>query len=513
MKSQKLYSTKQVWKIILSIVALIIIGLSLWYTNYIAKKIQNEERLRVKLWSQTIKKQAQLVNLTNQTFNQLKAEENDNIKDWANAIREISKEQNDYTFITSFLSKNKNTPIIIEVIDYKSGKKETSYTVTDFQISEKNFDSISQFNDSVKVIATNWDKENQPITIQNTPQQFQIIHYGNSKLFSELKIKSDSLITSFENELILNSASIPIIYLDSATKKIKRSINIDSEKIKDSVTISGTVKEMANQNEKIRVSFGEENIGFIYYTESSLLKQLRYYPWIQITIIFLFLMVAYFLFSTFRKAEQNQVWAGMAKETAHQLGTPLSSLMAWLEIIKSDGVPESSIEEMNKDIMRLNTITDRFSKIGSETKTTTQNIYGAVEESTNYLRSRVSQKVELILEGDKNAKASINISLFEWVIENLTKNAIDAIGGKEGSVTFNIQKLSSKVHIDITDTGKGIPSSNFKKIFQPGFSTKERGWGLGLSLVKRIVEEQLNGKIYVLNSKIDQGTTFRIILK
>jgi len=269
---------------------------------------------------------------------------------------------------------------------------------------------------------------------------------------------------------------------------------------------------MANENEKITVSFGK-NTGYIYYSESSLLKQLRFYPWVQLVIIFLFLMVAYFLFSSFRKAEQNQVWAGMAKETAHQLGTPLSSLMAWVEIIKADGVPDSSIKEMNKDIDRLNTITDRFSKIGSTIKTKEENIFTSVSESTNYLRSRVSKKVELIVKGDKDAIANINTSLFEWVIENITKNAIDAIYGEKGSVSYLVQDKENKVLIDITDTGKGIPSSNFKTIFNPGFSTKERGWGLGLSLVKRIVEEQLGGKIIVLQSKIDQGTTFRIILK
>jgi signal transduction histidine kinase len=234
---------------------------------------------------------------------------------------------------------------------------------------------------------------------------------------------------------------------------------------------------------------------------------------LQLIIILLFLMVSYFLFSTFRKAEQNQVWAGMAKETAHQLGTPLSSLMAWLEIIKADGVPESSIIEMNKDINRLNTITERFSKIGSDVITTKENIFKEVSKSVNYLTSRVSKKVDLFVTGDKNASAKINSSLFEWIIENLTKNAIDAIQGKDGSITYRIEETVNKVIIDVIDTGKGIPTASFKTIFNPGYSTKERGWGLGLSLVKRIVEEQLNGKINVLNSKIDQGTTFRITLK
>ena len=512
MKSKNLYSSKQIWKIILSIVALLIIGISLWYTNHLASEIQDEERLRVKLWSETVKKQVQLVNLTNETFKQLSQEESDNINDYAMAVKEFGREQNDYTFAISFLEKNLNIPIVLEVVDYKSGEEKISISSSGLTFYEKDFDTKKDYEDSLKKLIIEWDSKNKQIKIPNTLLQYQILHFDNSRLFSELKTKSDSLIQSFENELITSSASIPILYIDSASGVIKRTVNIDYAKIKDSISISKTVYEMANENEKITVSFGE-NTGYIYYSESSLLKQLRFYPWVQLVIIFLFLMVAYFLFSSFRKAEQNQVWAGMAKETAHQLGTPLSSLMAWVEIIKADGVPDSSIKEMNKDIDRLNTITDRFSKIGSTIKTKEENIFTSVSESTNYLRSRVSKKVELIVKGDKDAIANINTSLFEWVIENITKNAIDAIYGEKGSVSYLVQDKENKVLIDITDTGKGIPSSNFKTIFNPGFSTKERGWGLGLSLVKRIVEEQLGGKIIVLQSKIDQGTTFRIILK
>ena len=513
MKSKKLYSSKQIWKVILSIIALIIIGLSLWYTNQLAKKIQEKERLQVKSWSETVKKQAELVNLTNQTFEQLKTEERDNINDWTQAVKEMNRNLDDYTFVISFLSKNSNIPKITEVVEFQSGKMEVSYSGEDIPFKKEEFENITEYNEAVKAIIDKWDSINPSITIPNTLLQYQIVHYGNSKLFSELKEKSDSLITSFENDLISSSVSIPILYLDSATGQIRKTVNIEREKLKDSTSIAKTIEELEQENEPIIINFGEGNSGYIYYAESTLLKQLRLYPWVQLIIILLFLMVSYFLFSTFRKAEQNQVWAGMAKETAHQLGTPLSSLMAWLEIIKADGVPESSIQEMNKDINRLNTITERFSKIGSDIKTTEENIYNEIEKSVDYLKSRVSKQVELRVEGNKSAVAKINSSLFEWVIENLTKNAIDAIQGKKGNITYSISDSDKKVIIDITDTGKGIPSSSFKSIFNPGFSTKERGWGLGLSLVKRIVEEQLKGKIWVHQSKINHGTTFRITLK
>ncbi len=494
--------------------ALLIIGISLWYNNRLAREIQDEERLRVKLWSETVKKQAQLINLTNQTFDQLKAEEEDNIKDYTFATNEIAtREFNDYTFVMHFMSKDNNIPLIIETATNQNNKITQYFEGRNLESLKDSVLNLPSFRDSLNQLLNNWERGNKSIEIKSTANQSQIFHFGDSKLLKVLKNKRDSLINSFENQLISNSASIPILYVDSVSGKIKRTINIDQEEIKDSLSIANTIVRMSKENPKIKISFGEDETGFIYYSESSLLKRLRSYPWIQLVIIFLFLMVSYFLFSTFRKAEQNQVWAGMAKETAHQLGTPLSSLMAWLEIIKADGVPESSIIEMNKDINRLNTITDRFSKIGSKVKAKEENIYSSVEQSIHYLRARISKQVDLGLKGDKNAIASINSSLFEWVIENLTKNAIDAIQGKKGSVTYEIQDLDNKVILDVTDTGKGIPSSSFKSIFNPGYSTKERGWGLGLSLVKRIVEEQLKGKIYVLNSKIDQGTTFRIILK
>ena len=216
----------------------------------------------------------------------------------------------------------------------------------------------------------------------------------------------------------------------------------------------------------------------------------------------------------YRKAEQNQVWAGMAKETAHQIGTPLSSLLGWIAILKAEKVDETYIDEIEKDVHRLNIIANRFSKIGSIPELKKRDVVLITRQAFDYLKFRSSTQISFsFITSEKEIQTLINEELFGWVIENIIKNAIDAIQGKKGSVTYEIQDLDNKVILDVTDTGKGIPSSSFKSIFNPGYSTKERGWGLGLSLVKRIVEEQLKGKIYVLNSKIDQGTTFRIILK
>jgi len=223
-------------------------------------------------------------------------------------------------------------------------------------------------------------------------------------------------------------------------------------------------------------------------------------------------LIAYLLFSTFRRAEQDQVWVGLAKETAHQLGTPLSSLMAWVQLLETQGVPKNMLDELDKDVKRLETITDRFSKIGSETELKEQSVEELIQGVVSYLRPRVSRKVEIeVVPSETGILAQLNQPLFEWVVENLVKNAIDAMKGN-GKITIRITPQPRNVMIDITDTGSGIAPSKFKTVFQPGYTTKKRGWGLGLSLVKRIVESYHSGKIFVKSSEISKGTTFRILV-
>jgi signal transduction histidine kinase len=269
---------------------------------------------------------------------------------------------------------------------------------------------------------------------------------------------------------------------------------------------------MAEENQPIAVNFGEGQTNYIFYAQSELLTKLKYYPYVQFGIIGLFLLIAYILFSTARKAEQDQVWVGMSKETAHQLGTPLSSLLAWNEHLRGMGVDESIVTEMARDINRLNTITDRFSKIGSQPTLQDEDICTVVQNATDYLKQRTSKNVkyEVILP-DHPVHVLLSVPLFEWVIENLCKNAVDAMNGK-GNITVKVHAIPEGIAIDITDTGKGIPKSKFKTVFEPGYTTKKRGWGLGLSLCKRIVENYHKGKILVLNSEPNKRTTFRILL-
>lgn len=260
----------------------------------------------------------------------------------------------------------------------------------------------------------------------------------------------------------------------------------------------------------------DETRWYIYYKDSPTLTQLRYFPYIQLAVIGLFLLTAYVAFSSARKAEQDQVWVGMAKETAHQLGTPISSLMAWVELMKSrfNAEDDPLIAEMENDIKRLEVITDRFSKIGSKPIVEDHVVYTVIHNFVEYFKLRTSDKIIFKITGDEQVRALLNVPLFDWVIENLLKNAANAIEN-EGTITIDIIENLTKeeVFIDLTDTGRGIARSKFDAVFQPGYTTRKRGWGLGLSLTKRIIENYHNGQIFVKESELEKGTTFRIILK
>ena len=318
---------------------------------------------------------------------------------------------------------------------------------------------------------------------------------------------------NFLYEIIQANTTIPVILTDS-NGVVNQFRNIEAFKMGNEAWVADKIAEMKKQNEPFEIEFmGGKQL--IYYENSTLLNQLRIYPYFQLAVIALFLAMSYFAFSYSRTSEQNKVWAGMSKETAHQLGTPISSLMAWLDYLKeSDAeVPQKVITEMEHDMDRLGLITERFSKIGSEPSLTICSLYEVIEESVRYINSRTSDKVSIFIrdqEKFKEAQVQINKPLFAWVVENLCKNAVDAMEG-EGEIVFSFQGIrDTKVLIDISDTGKGVPSNKFKTIFKPGYTTKKRGWGLGLSLVKRIVENYHNGKIYVKSSELDKGTIFRI---
>ncbi|TLU99413.1 sensor histidine kinase [Dyadobacter luticola] len=317
----------------------------------------------------------------------------------------------------------------------------------------------------------------------------------------------------------VNFYQIPAIYVDE-NNQANPNLNIKfPKKVKPQEReriIAEKLAEMKLEHPPITVDIGKGRTGYIYYSNSFLLTQLRYYPFLQLSVMLLIGYLAYLAFSSARKAEQNRVWVGLAKETAHQLGTPLSSLMAWVEYFRSDPAIDPSIaEEIEKDVIRLEMITTRFSNIGSVPTLRQEPVAEIVSDFIHYLEKRVSSKVKFGVHNELAVEqtALINKNLFEWVIENICKNAVDAMGGiGEINVTLQAPPNTKEIWIDISDTGKGMTKANMNKIFNPGFSTKKRGWGLGLTLAKRIIENYHSGKLFVKSSEVGKGTTFRISL-
>ncbi len=310
---------------------------------------------------------------------------------------------------------------------------------------------------------------------------------------------------------IIQEATIPIIVTEQDS--IINTNNIDADILKDKTKLYAYLQKLKNQNEPVVMEISDKQTHKLYYGNSSLLNKLKYYPIALLLIIFLFGAVVYNYYRSTKMATQNKLWAGMAKETAHQIGTPLSSLIGWLEIMKADNVAEDTLTEIEKDIHRLQSITDRFSKIGSDPVLELLNITEETERSYDYLKSRFSKQVIFSFEAPKEPiMVALNSALHSWTIENIVKNAIDAMKGK-GVLSILIKNENKFVKILVSDNGKGIQKKQFKRIFEPGFTTKKRGWGLGLSLTMRIVEEYHKGKIKVLNSEIGKGTTMQVSFK
>ena len=317
-------------------------------------------------------------------------------------------------------------------------------------------------------------------------------------------------------EVLENNQTIPVILVDADNETIISYRNLDTIKMEDAEYAAEKLEEFRNNGKESFSIIGPDGevMNTIYYSDSLLLKNLQYYPYVQLILIAIFIVMGYIVLNVSRRSEQNHVWLGMSKETAHQLGTPISSLMAWLEIMRDEHGETERFREVEKDVKRLEKIAARFSKIGSKPKLQENELIGCIRTTMSYLKTRIPSTIHLetnITDKDE-IFLPLNVELFEWVIENLCKNAVDAIG-TNGTIRITIESDGNNVGIEISDTGKGISKSNFKNVFRPGYTTKNRGWGLGLSLAKRIVEEYHGGKIFVKSSEIGKGTTFRIILK
>ena len=410
-----IYSNKQRWKLVLSLLAIFISVASLFITSRLVKELKNEERKKIETWAQATK---QLVSASS---------------------------QGDFSLAIKVISENTNIPVIL--IDECDSILETR--------------NIKFFTKNDSIILNDYKK-----------------------------IKSNAISNSNDSLIFIKA------------KKLQN---------KYGTFLRSALKEMREGDDKpIEINFiGDKQ--WIYYSDSELLNNLRYYPIYQLFFITIFILIGYMVFSSARKSEQNQVWAGMAKETAHQIATPLSSLMAWIELIKNQDNGDM-VFEMKKDLTRLETIADRFSKIGSKPKLEKYDVVEIIDKSVKYLKSRLSENTEFLVQKIETPLfAKVNKTLLEWVIENICKNAVDAMQGK-GKINISFIERKNEVEIIIKDTGKGIDRMMFNDVFKPGVTTKTRGWGLGLSLSKRIIKDYHKGKLYIMQSTIKEGTSFAISL-
>lgn len=503
-----IYSRKDNYKLIIFLTALLIGLGTVVYTNYLANTISKTEKQKAKLWADAIEKRAQMLSYTYELFNKLATDERQKVNIWAQSTKFIlTVDDNELlTFFNEIVTSNDNIPVLLVNEDGEVLSARNTDPKFDKPGRRMSFNELRQFSSYPPIIV---QYKNLPGFGRN------YIYYQDSKLFQELKETLNELVEKFIYEVVMNTTSSPVILLNEKSELLAFS-NLDSVDVKDSLALRSTINKMQSKHEPVLLSLGSTEKKYIYYDESLIIKQLRWFPAVQLAVFAAFLLLSYLVFSNSRKAEQNLVWVGMAKETAHQLGTPISSLSSWVEYIKEMNLMKKNdvLAEIENDIKRLTLVAERFSKIGAIPKLEIIDLVNFVEQSTSYFKKRISEKIsiEITTRNDKNISAQINKDLFDWVLENLFKNAIDAMAG-EGKISISIFSAGKYAIIDFSDNGSGIPKSQWEKIFEPGFSTKRRGWGLGLSLTRRIVEDYHKGRIFVKRSEVSVGTTFRIVLK
>lgn len=479
------------------------IGLMLTFLFFIhntVSQLRNEEIKKIKIWANAVSRKIEVLDNVKTFFDNLAIDEHNKVQQFITAHKYILSQPLDkeLNFYYEFISNNRTIPVIItDEFNNILLSQNIEIPSNQTKLSGKLLEDFSV---------------NQPIEYTASDIKFKLF-YSESTVSSNIKSTLYYLSYDFLSEIVNNSISIPVIITDSSQTKVLAHGNID-EKLLKRPHIKRILTEMEASNNYICINLPNQPNAKIFYESPTFLTFLKYYPPIFSLLIVLFAFLIIQLLKITKKSEENSIWIGMNKETAHQLGTPISSLMAWVEYLKLNPENEMVCTEISKDIDKLNVITQRFSQVGKTPKKVEHNIIEVIQNSVDYIKNRTSKKVhyDIILPQENCININLNHHLFEWALENLIKNAIDAMNGV-GNLTIEVKNDSKKIIIDVSDTGKGVPKRDFKKIFSPGFTTKERGWGMGLSLVKRIIEEYHKGKVFIKHSSIGKGSTFRIILK
>lgn len=488
---------KKVKWIILSITVLLA-GFALVEINIVSNQIRKSEQEKVKLWANAISQKAELVNYSEEFFANVALDEHRKMEMYTNILKSFDK-----------MDMSSDADFSLDYVRYIVDSSETAILITD--------------DDSIITVPSELAGQKLEGDLlkdfsHNEPFHYRIwgmpmtLYYKESKVYTDLRHVIDGFSNSFLAEITNNSVFVPVLIVDSLQGEVLGSGNIDEKEFDCPERLSDKICEMAEENDPIEFRLPNGQRAYLFYESTPLLKSLRWVPLLYLFVFIVLLLISYYLFRTARSMEQNRIWVGMAKETAHQLGTPISSLMAWTQYLEGKTFDATYATEINKDLNRLETITHRFSKIGSVPEFRDENVCTAIQNAINYLQTRCSRKVKFVTNfPDEELIIPLNNYLFEWVIENICKNAIDAMDGV-GTFTVVVSSDTHHVYIDLSDTGKGMSPSIQKKIFNSGFTTKQRGWGLGLSLAKRIINDYHKGRIFVKYSVEGQGTVFRIIL-
>lgn len=488
-------------KLILLALAIALALFALWQVQHIARQVRESEEAKVRLWANAIAQRNRMAEVTQQFFQQATLDEHRKMQLYTDILRsfndpDLSTDLRFSLAYVNYIVDSARTPIIITT------SRDSLITVPKELAGQKLQGALlEEFS-------------------QNPPFHYRIwgmpmtLYYKESLYYTQLRHVLDGFTRSFLAEITNNSVIVPVIIVDSSRTRTLAIGNLDSSLITHHSSLITRLEHMASLNDPIEITLPDNSHAYIYYENSALMRSLQWVPLFYLIIGLVLLLVTYYIFRTTRTMEQNRIWVGLAKETAHQLGTPLSSLSGWTQYLRGKTFSDDYAAEVEKDLHRLETITHRFSKIGSVPELKEEDVVLAVRSAIDYLRSRAPRKVQFALSfpPDEQLLAPINNYLFQWVIENLCKNAIDAMEGA-GTITIVGSQDARNIYIDVSDTGRGMSPSVQKRIFDSGFTTKSRGWGLGLPLARRIVNQYHRGRLFLKYSVPGQGSTFRIVLK